>query len=117
MSQQLKTFIAVLCLAVSPAMSQAQDAETAQKLANPIADLISIPFQLNHDRGFGPNGDGSRTTLNIQPVYPFRLSDDWTLISRTILPVIWQEDVPTGTRQTGLGDTLQSFFLSPRDAG
>jgi len=117
MSQQLKTFIAVLCLAVSPAMSQAQDAETAQKLANPIADLISIPFQLNHDRGFGPNGDGSRTTLNIQPVYPFRLNEDWTLISRTILPVIWQEDVLPGSDQTGLGDTLQSFFLSPRDAG
>lgn len=114
---QLRKFVTVLYLAIVPAVSHGQDAELAQKLTNPVADLVSIPFQLNHDRGFGPNGEGSRTTLNIQPVYPFRLSEDWTLISRTILPVIWQEDVLPGSEQTGLGDTLQSFFLSPRDAG
>lgn len=113
----LNRLVAGLCLALPPASAQAQDADTAQKLANPIADLISVPFQLNYDEGFGPDGDGSRTTLNIQPVYPFRLNEDWNLISRTILPVIWQEDVVPGTDQTGLGDTLQSFFLSPRDAG
>lgn len=113
----LNRLVAGLCLALPPASAQAQDADTAQKLANPIADLISVPFQLNYDEGFGPDGDGSRTTLNIQPVYPFRLNEDWNLISRTILPVIWQEDVVPATDQTGLGDTLQSFFLSPRDAG
>lgn len=116
MTHRLKTVIAALCLAAWPVTTSAQDANTAQKLANPIADLISVPFQLNHDRGFGPDDEGSRTTLNIQPVYPFRLNEDWTLLSRTIVPVIWQEDVLPGSDQSGLGDTLQSFFLSPRDS-
>ena len=117
MPPRLTRFATALSVALFPATSHAQDADTAQKLANPIADLISVPFQLNYDEGFGPDGDGSRTTLNIQPVYPFRLNEDWNIISRTIVPVISQEDVVPGTDQTGLGDTLQSFFLSPRDAG
>jgi len=117
MSHQLKKFMTVLFLAVSPAMSHAQDAELAQKLTNPVADLVSVPFQLNHDRGFGPNGDGSRTTLNIQPVYPFSFNEDWNIISRTIVPLVWQEDVLPGTDQSGLGDIVQSVFLSPNNAG
>ncbi len=87
--------------------------ELAKKLSNPIASLISVPFQLNYDEGFGPN-DASRTTLNIQPVVPLSLNEDWNLIIRTILPVICAESPAAGiSSEFGLGDITQSFFFSP----
>ena len=89
--------------------------DLARQLSNPIANLTSLPFQFNYDRGFGPKDDGYRVTTNIQPVVPFPLNEDWTLISRTILPVVYQDDVfPGPGTQFGLGDTVQSLFLSPR---
>ncbi len=57
-----------------------------------------------------------RYTLNIQPVIPISLNDDWNVISRTILPVVYQRDVLGETDQGGLGDTVQSLFLSPKSA-
>ena len=85
----------------------------AKQLSNPVASLISVPFQFNYNSGFGPS-DGRQGFVNIQPVIPFSLNDDWNLISRTILPVVWQQDVagPSGT-QFGLGDIVQSLFFSP----
>jgi len=98
------------------AAAASDDADSlAMRLANPVAALISVPLQFNWDTGLGREGDGDRTTLNIQPVIPFSISEDWNLISRTILPVIWQKDVlPRGGRQSGFGDVLQSVFFSPK---
>lgn len=95
----------------------ADDTDLAKKLANPVADLISVPIQSNYDFGIGP-GDGTKWTTNIQPVIPFGINDDWNLISRTILPVIDQQGITPGgtTDEFGLGDTVQSFFFSPKSS-
>ena len=94
-----------------------QAAELAKQLSNPIAALISVPFQANEDFNIGP-ANGDRFILNIQPVIPISISKDWNLILRTILPIISQHDVfgESGT-QSGLGNTTQSFFFSPKVPG
>lgn len=104
-------------MAATEATSLAQqggDADLAQKLSNPLADLMSLPLQMNWDDNLGPLDQGSKLTTNFQPVIPFNLNDDWNLISRTILPVIYQEDIfPGSGAQFGFGDVLQNFFFSP----
>lgn len=89
-------------------------AALAQKLANPIAALISVPFQYNYDENFGPEDDGSVSRLNIQPVIPASLNEDWNLITRVILPLVDQDDIPVkGQGESGLGDIVASLFFSP----
>jgi len=98
-----------------------QEAELAKKLQNPVAALISVPFQNNWDFGIGP-AHAMKYTCNIQPVVPIGISDDWNLIIRTIVPVIYQEALvdnpaaPNGLGQShsGFGNTTQTFFFSPK---
>jgi hypothetical protein len=90
-------------------------ADLAQKLSNPVSDLISVPLQLNYDEGIGLGGNGSRWTLNVQPVVPISLNADWNIISRTIVPLVSTDGIPAGAgSDTGIGDTVQSFFFSPK---
>jgi len=112
------------CLAVVLASYELADAaraepdavELAKKLANPVSSLISLPLQLNFDDRIGALDEGSRVSFNIQPVIPISLNDDWNLISRTILPLVRQENVVPGSgSQSGIGDTVQSLFFSPAD--
>jgi len=66
------------CATIATAgVAQAQEANSdlAKKLSNPVASLISVPFQFNCDHGFGPN-DGNRETLNIQPVIPVSINEN-----------------------------------------
>jgi hypothetical protein len=92
---------------------KAKAAELAKATLNPIASLISVPLQNNFDWGGGPNDDGFQYKLNIQPVIPISLSEDWNVISRTILPYIYQENINGTSNQSGLSDTVQSLFFSP----
>jgi hypothetical protein len=102
-------------LVTSPVFAADSDEELAKKLANPVASLISLPLQYNYDKDFGPNEEGSKSVLNIQPVIPFSMSQNWNLITRTIIPLIDQNDIPVnGQDESGLGDVLQSFFFSPK---
>ncbi len=99
------------------ASSAPSDEELAKKTQNPVSDLISLPFQNNINFQVGP-GDRVQNVLNIQPVWPFKLTDHWNLITRTILPVISQPPLSPGDDRTnGLGDTTLTGFLSPREPG
>jgi hypothetical protein len=98
-----------------PALAAESKADLALQLSNPVAALISLPLQLNYDQDIGPDDAGDRWLLNVQPVVPFDLSEDWNLISRTILPIVRQEDIfPGSGTQTGTGDVVQSLFFSPK---
>jgi hypothetical protein len=83
--------IAVSIAALSAtSAAHAQQGENLREAAqNPIADLISLPFQNNTNFDIG-HSDNTQNVLNIQPVYPLHLTQSWNLITRPILPVIYQ---------------------------
>lgn len=89
----------------------------AKKLQNPVAELISVPFQNNFEHGLGREGKGYRYTLKVQPVVPFSLNADWNFIFRPIIPFIKQHEVIGKTHQSGLGDVAIEPFLSPKKPG
>ena len=92
-------------------------AELARAVQNPIANLVSVPFQNNTNFNFGPE-EKTQNVLNIQPVVPFTPGDSWNVITRTILPIVSQPGFTPGQdRENGIGNTLFTAFLSPRDGG
>lgn len=109
--------VAAVLLSAPPARAQEHDAaEMAKKLSNPIASLISVPLQYTSDPYGGSNDGATKNTLNIQPVIPFSLNKDWNLITRNIVPVIWQNDFPSDAmNESGLGDIVSSLFFSPKE--
>ncbi len=96
---------------------ETEESSLAAKSQNPVADLISVPFQNNTIFGIGPF-NRTANLLNIQPVIPVNLSSSVNLISRAILPVVTAPDVtrPDGTTW-GLGDLVYTAFFSPAKPG
>ena len=110
--------LGVALFAAGTAQAQKQsDTELAKATQNPVANLISLPFQNNTNFGVGPDDD-TQNILNIQPVWPVSITDDWNVITRTIVPVVSQPGMRSGDDRTnGLGDTTFTAFLSPSKPG
>lgn len=131
MASRSRSVAAVIAfgLAVLPAapaaLAQGSTEDLAKAAQNPVANMISLPFQNNTNFGYGPDDD-VQNILNIQPVWPFSLGPDWNLITRTILPVIYQPDLAFPVKVApgvveemtvdgafGLGDLNETLFFSP----
>ena len=107
--------LATLAAASATVFAQKSDEEIAKAAQNPIAAMISVPLQYNYDQKFGSQESGHKNYVNVQPVIPFSISDDWNLISRTIVPVVDQQDIfPGSGSQSGIGDITESLFFSPK---
>ncbi len=110
-----------LCLAISLTLTTAtvgaeelSEQELAKQTQNPVSNLISVPFQNNTSYKSGPR-ERTQNVLNIQPIIPVNLNEDFILITRTILPIVSQPSTARGQdRQNGIGDTSLSLFLSPK---
>lgn len=123
----MSTVLLLLALLMlgGPALAGAAEEESATELAkktqNPVADLISVPFQSNFDFGVGDK-DATVYLLNVQPVIPLKLTHDWNLITRTIIPILNQPSLFDGPNSIsgsawGLGDINPSLFFSPARPG
>jgi hypothetical protein len=118
-----KSFILLLVLTFATGIVKAQEAKPAEtaedlakKLSNPVASLISVPFQNNTDLGIGTY-KGARNTINFQPVIPIRLSPKINMITRVVLPFMTQYNVTKeGSYQSGLADAIASAFFSPANS-
>ncbi len=115
MNPFIRSIVIVAVLMIFAADARAAD-DLAKQAQNPVANMISLPFQNNTDFNIGPDDD-TKNTLNIQPVWPFEITDHLNLITRTIVPVITKPGGLTadGESVTGLGDTTFTAFLSPSD--
>jgi hypothetical protein len=115
------------CLAQAPARAQQSTEALAAAAQNPVAAMISLPFQNNTFFNAGANHDKTANVLNIQPVLPFTVGD-WNIISRTIAPLIALPSLtaadlgevitagPSSNDPFGLGDINQTFYFSPAAA-
>ncbi len=99
-----------------PAATSKSDAtDIADQLANPVAKLVSIPFQFNYDRGIGAGGEGHMTSMKFQPVVPITVNSNWNLITRPIVTTEWQGNIDEFTG-TGVGPVVLETFFSPASA-
>jgi len=106
----------LLLITSGMAVDQIQKQEIAKKLANPLAAIVSIPIQVHYKPNMGLNDEGSEWLTNIQPIVPFTINDEWTLLTRTIIPIISQDTgIPSVGTVDGVGDILFTAWLAPQE--
>ncbi len=99
-----------------PAMAQTGQS-LVQLAKNPFADLTNLQFFCDDYLGLSP-GNQSSQEVTFQPLIPFSVSPDFSIITRTVLPLIDQPGAAPGEGRThGVGDTQFSAFLSPTRTG
>jgi len=106
----------LLLLAASHDVFAQSADELAKQTQNPVASLISVPFQGNWDVGIGTR-EAIGTTLNIQPVAPFSLTKTVNVILRVIMPLVSTPTDDEDLRINGMSDTVATAFLSPAHTG
>jgi len=100
----------------APASAPVHDVTAlARETQNPVGSLISVPMQFNFNTG-GDLEDRAFFNLNLQPVIPFKLSTNWNVIARTIVPLDSLPG-PDQTRFSGVGDIQQQIFITPAKPG
>lgn len=113
---RLGIYVAMVLALCVAAGAEESETDLAKKTQNPVADLISVPFQNNFNFETGPN-EKTVWIDNIQPVIPIHLNERWNLITRTIMPLVNQPALAPGADHAfGLGDVNPSLFLSPAGA-
>jgi hypothetical protein len=98
-----------------PGSQQAELMELAKASQNPVADMITIPFQFNWFSGGGLPANQTLSQTLIQPVLPLPINKDFNVVSRTIVPVM---SIPTesGGKMQGIADIQEQIYFSPRAA-
>lgn len=102
---------------VTGATFAADTGELSKKLNNPVASLISVPIEYNRDTNIGPDEKGELRALKLSPVLPFDISEDWNMISRTIVSYVDQDIPEYGLDKTGWSDIAISLYFSPKEVG
>lgn len=98
----------------SAAKESSQAKDLAQNAVNPLTTTITVPIQFEYNENIGIDDEGTRSTVFVQPIIPFEISEDWNLITRTIVPFMKQDDIfPGAGSQSGIGDISESLFFSP----
>jgi hypothetical protein len=98
--------------------AKASAGDLAKATQNPVASLISVPIQNITDFNIGPFDRDRNAIVQVQPVIPISLCENWNLITRTIGALAFQPDITQSHGGTfGLGDINPSFFLSPAAPG
>ena len=112
----MQSTLSIVVLGISVSSHAQSQADLAKQALNPVAALYSLPVQYNWNQKMGPSGEGTQSVINVQPVLPFSLNDEWNLISRSILPIIDQRGLVHGgqANKNGVGDINQSLFFSPK---
>jgi hypothetical protein len=110
----LLVFVTASAHAQAETKEESNAKEMAQGAVNPLTTTITVPIQVEYNENIGPTDDGTRTTVFVQPIIPIKISENWNLITRTIVPLIQQDDIfPGAGSQSGLGDISESLFFSP----
>ncbi|MCZ7463811.1 transporter [Rhizobium rhizogenes] len=107
----------LVLLSALPASAEDDVDELARKVSNPASFMISVPVHSDFDVGRWGGGDTYSATLDIEPVIPFALNDDWNMISHTDFPIVYNDPIGTPGGKLGLGDISQNLSFTPARHG